>query len=486
MSRTLVESKRPEAGADQRVADELLRIAIDASSASPTVLFLASGIFWLLVGSLMGAAASLKFNLPDWLGGYGPLTFGRLRPIHLNTVTYGWISLAGSGMIVWLTGRLCRVEIRWPGLLYASAILWNIGLFLGSLLVLAGYNAGMEWLEFPLPAAAVIAVAFLLFAASIYRTFAARQVEHVYVSLWYILASMTWFPVLYVIANSGLYQGVGEAAMNWWYGHNAIAVWFTPIGLAGAYYFIPKVIGRPIYSYYLGLLGFWSFALFYNWNGLHHLVGGPLPTWAISVSIVASLMMFVPVLAVAVNHHMTALGHLSIVKYSPTLRFVVFGAMSYTAVSFQGSLEATRSVQEVAHFTHYTVGHAHMGMYAFVTMVLFGAIYYILPRIAKWEWPYPTLIKVHFWLSAVGIVVYFLALTVGGWLQGLAMNTPSVPFIDTVELTKPYLWARTVGGILMTVGHVLFAYHFSLVVYRAGPIRFAPAWFRKAEEVAVE
>ena len=470
--------------ADQRLSDELTRIGIDDSAASPTVLFLASGVAWLLIGSLMGLIASVKLDLPDWLGGAGPITFGRLRTVHLNAVTYGWISLAGSGMIVWLMGRLCRTHIRWTALLFLSAILWNIGLFLGSALVILGYSGGMEWLEFPLPAAAVIALAFILFALSMFRTFAARQVEHVYVSLWYILASLTWFPLLYVIANAGLYQGVGEAAMNWWYGHNAITVWFTPIGLAGAYYFIPKVIGRPIYSYYLGLLGFWSFALFYNWNGLHHLVGGPLPTWAISVSIVASLMMFVPVLAVAVNHHMTALGHLSMIRYSPTLRFVVFGAMSYTATSFQGSLEATRSVQEVAHFTHYTVGHAHLGMYAFVTMVLFGAVYYIMPRIAKWEWPYPNLIKVHFWLSAAGIAIYFLSLTLGGWLQGLAMNNPSIPFIDTVNLTKPYLWGRSAGGILMTIGHCVFAYHFLLVIHRAGPKRFAPVWFRKAEEVA--
>jgi cytochrome c oxidase cbb3-type subunit 1 len=340
----------------------------------------------------------------------------------------------------------------------------------------------MEWLEYPLPVAVIIALGFVLFALAMFRTFVDRKVEHVYVSLWYIMASLIWFPFLYVIANSGAYQGVGEAAMNWWYGHNAIAVWFTPIGLASVYYFIPKVIGRPIYSYYLGLLGFWSFALFYNWNGLHHLVGGPLPTWAISISIVASLLMFIPVLAVAVNHHLTAFKHLTIVRFSPTLRFVVFGAMSYTAVSFQGSLEATRTMSEVVHFTHYTVGHAHLGMYAFVSMVMFGAIYYIMPRIAKWEWPFPNLIKLHFWLSAVGVAVYFVSLTIGGWLQGEAMNTPAAPFIDSVSLTIPYLWARSIGGLMMTLGHILFAYHFGLVVYRAGPRRFAPAWYRKAEE----
>ena len=162
--------------ADQRLSDELTRIGIDDSAASPTVLFLASGVAWLLIGSLMGLIASVKLDLPDWLGGVGPITFGRLRPVHLNAVTYGWISLAGSGMIVWLMGRLCRTHIRWTALLFLSAILWNIGLFLGSALVILGYSGGMEWLEFPLPAAAVIALAFILFALSMFRTFAARQV----------------------------------------------------------------------------------------------------------------------------------------------------------------------------------------------------------------------------------------------------------------------------------------------------------------------
>jgi cytochrome c oxidase cbb3-type subunit 1 len=399
----------------------------------------------------------------------------------LNTVVFGFVSLAGAGMVIWLTGRLCRTHIRWTGLLYVSVIIWNLGLLLGTALVLAGYSEGMEWLEFPLIAVVPVALGFVLFAASILKTFANRSVEHIYISLWYILASLVWFPILYVIGNGRFYQGVSQAAMNWWFAHNLLTVWVTPLGLAGAYYFIPKVIGRPIYSYYLGLLGFWSFALFYNWNGLHHLVGGPVPTWAVSISIVASLLMFIPVITVAVNHHMTAFGNLKLVRYSPTLRFVVFGAMSYTVVSLQGSLEATRTMQEIVHFTHYTVGHAHLGVYSFASMILFGAMYYILPRIAKWEWPYPALIKVHFWLTAVGVLLYFVAMEVGGWLQGMAMVNGAVPFIDSVIVTRPWLWGRSIGGVMMTIGNILFAYHFALVVYRAGPIRFAPGWVRKAE-----
>jgi cytochrome c oxidase cbb3-type subunit 1 len=285
-----------------------------------------------------------------------------------------------------------------------------------------------------------------------------------------------WLPILYVIANLPFYSGVTHAAVNWWYAHNLLTVWVTPAGLAAAYYFIPKVIGRPIHSYYLSLLGFWSFALFYNWNGIHHLIGGPLPTWLISVSVVASVLMFIPVITVAINHHLTMVGHFGKLKYSPTLRFVVFGAMCYTAVSFQGSIEALRSFNEITHFTHYTIGHAHLGLYAFFTMILFGAIYYIMPRLTRWEWPYPVLIKFHFWFVAFGIALYVVSMTVGGFLQGLYMNDASRPFMESVELTKPYLLTRSIAGVLILIGHLFFIYLFYLMVRRKGVMRLAPPW----------
>ncbi len=478
-----LESKQKALQTDRSQSEEQLRIRIDESTRTPTVLYFVTALGWLLVGTVFGLLASLKFNLPDWLGDISVLTFGRIRPAHLNTVIYGWASLAGAGMNVWLTTRLCRVPLQLGWLNYIAAALWNLGVLFGTIAVLTGYSQGLEWLEFPTFASGLIAVGFVFFAVSIIQTFRKRKVQHLYISLWYILASMLWFPLLYVTANLGIYQGVTEAAMNWWYAHNALAVWFTPIGLAGAYYFIPKVIGRPIYSYYLGLLGFWAFALFYNWNGIHHLIGGPLPTWLVTISIVASVMMVVPVLAVAVNHHMTTVQHFRLLRYSPTLRFVVFGAMSYTAVSLQGSLEATRSFNEVVHFTHYTVGHAHFGVYGFLSMILFGAMYYIMPRLAKWEWPYPNLIKIHFWTTAVGIIIYVLAMIIGGWIQGMQMIDASIPFIGVVEITKPFLWVRTVGGGLMMIGHLVFAYQFFLIIKRAGPRRFAPALFRESAPV---
>ncbi len=462
---------------DQAASDPVaFRARLDETAAVPVLLYFSTAVFWLLAGTLFGLLASLKFDMPDWLGSIPCLTFGRVRPAHLNSVVYGWASLAACGCEVWLISRLCRAPIRRRSWLVISAVLWNLGLAYGTLAILFGYSQGVEWLEYPLPAVVLIAAGFLLFAGSILATFFARKVEHLYVSLWYIVASVIWFPLLYVVANLPIYSGVLHGVVNWWYGHNALAVWFTPAGLALAYYFIPKVIGRPVYSYYLSLLGFWSFALFYNWNGVHHLVGGPVPNWLQTISIIASVMMVIPVLAVAVNHHMTAFKHLREVKTSPTLRFVVFGAMCYTAVSFQGSMEALRSVQEVAHFTHYTIGHAHLGVYAFLTMILFGAMYYITPRVSRWEWTRPKLIEVHFWHAAAGVGLYVIAVCTGGWLEGMQMNDAAKPFVDVVSFTRPFLTVRSASGILMGASHLIFAFLFVEMILRRGPRQLAAPW----------
>jgi cytochrome c oxidase cbb3-type subunit I len=242
--------------------------------------------------------------------------------------------------------------------------------------------------------------------------------------------------------------------------------------LAAIYYFIPKVIGRPIHSYYLSVLGFWSLALFYNWNGFHHLVGGPYPAWMITVSIVASVMMVIPVVSTAINHHFTLIGHFGKLWYSPTLRFIVFGAMSYTVSSLQGVLSSVRWFSEVAHFTHHTVAHAHWGMYAFFTMTMFGSMYYILPRITGREWPSAKLISLHFWGTALGIILYVAPLSYGGWLQGKAMLDPAVPFLKVVELTLPWLKFRTLTGVLLGVAHLAFFVNVLWLLARCfGPYR---------------
>lgn len=470
MSSSLLAAINPSTQPD--VLDRYERSEIDRSCRLPVLLFFGSAIFWLLAGSLLGVVAAFKMNYPALLDNAAWLTFGRIRPAHLNIVAYGWGSSAAIGVGIWLMARLCRVPLMNQSLVISAAIIWNIGILIGTLGILAGDGRSIEWLEYPGYSTPIIFVAFALIAIWGVVMFRFRKPGHVYVSQWYLLAAFLWFPWLYATANILLVwqpmAGPSQGAVNWWYAHNVLGLWFTPIGLASAYYMIPKVIGRPIHSYYLSILGFWSLALFYSWNGMHHLIGGPFPAWLVSASIVASIMMFIPVITVAINHHMTMRGNFEALSWSPTLRFTVFGAMMYTLVSLQGSSMAIPQLNALTHFTDYTIGHAHLGVYAFFSMMMFGAMYYIVPRLVAWEWPSANLIRWHFWLAAIGIIVMVGALTIGGLLQGFALNDPKVNFMTTLSLTWPWRMVRSISGTAMLVAHLLFAVNFVLILLKVG------------------
>jgi cytochrome c oxidase cbb3-type subunit 1 len=446
--------------ADVAARDDLdIRLRADASSRRPALLCFATALAWLLAGSVLGLIASLKLHLPDLWIDHAWLTFGRVRAAHLNTMIYGWASLAMLGVSVWLIPRLVHTELRWPRLAMVGAVVWNLGTAIGCVGILAGLTDGLEWLEMHRYwADPWLVVGGGLVGVPLLATLAAREADHLYVSVWYIMGAFVWFPVIFLVGNWP-FRGIESAAANWFYAHNALGLWLTAVGLGAAYYFIPKVLGRPIFSYQLSLLGFWTLAFFYALNGMHHLIGGPLPTWMITTSIVASALMVIPVAAVAVNHHLTVVGRFAALRYSPTLRFVVLGAMAYTAVSLQGMLTALREVNRVTHFTHWTIAHAHVGVYAFVTFVMFGSMYYILPRLVRHEWPSSAAVRWHFWLVLGGIVLYVVPLTIGGVLQGLALFDPDTPFQRSVEVVRPALVARSIAGLLLTAGHLVFAAH---------------------------
>ncbi len=462
-----------------RRAELQARVSADHSSRTPVLFFLVSAAFWLVVGSIFGLMVSLKFNLPDWLVSQPELTFGRLRPLHLNVVAYGWLSMAGVASALWLLPRTLRTALRGGEYAAAGALLWNVGMVAGIWALFNGWTDGVEWLEFPWQVDIFFVVGGALAGVPLLLTLRHRQVEHLYVSTWYVAAALIWFPILFTVANwPNVHFGVEHALVNWWFAHNVLGLWFTPLGLAAAYYLIPKIVGRPIYSYQLSLLGFWALALFYSQVGVHHLIGGPVPRWVVTLSIVTSVAMVLPVIAVAVNHHLTVLGRFEALKRSPVLRFVVAGAMMYTLASLQGSLSSLRTVNTVTHFTHYTIAHAHLGAYGFASLIFFGAAYFLVPRVTGKEWASRSLINLHFILVLVGFIVYFVALTIGGVLQGLAMLDESRPFIESVILTKPWLWGRTVGGTLMTAGHFVFAGHLAAVLLSkknvaADPLRLA-------------
>jgi len=452
------------------------RVQADRSTAFVTFVFLSCAVAWLVLASFAGLISSIKLHEPDFLTAQAWLTFGRLRTIHLNAVAYGWAPMAALGIAIWMLPRLLKTELMGGRFAMLGVMLWNAGLIAGLGCIAVGLNDGLEWLEIPWQVDILLVIGGALVALPLVFTLQNRRVKHLYVSVWYMGAALFWFPTLFLIGNiPGVHFGVEQATMNWWFGHNVLGLFYTPLALAAVYYFLPKIIGRPVQSYNLSLLGFWALAFFYGQVGGHHLIGGPVPSWLITLSIVQSMMMIVPVLSFSINQHLTMRGHFKTLIYSPTLRFIVLGGMMYTLSSIEGSIEALRSVSTVAHFTHFTVAHAHLGLYGFFTMVMFGAIYFVMPRVMSWEWPYPKLIALHFWLVVVGFSIYFIGLSIGGWLQGLAMLDASKPFMESVRVTLPYLKSRSVGGAIMTLGHLVFAFHFAIMALRYGPQRTGAA-----------
>lgn len=455
-------------------------VDIDSSMRFPALFFITCAIIWLQIGTVFALLASVTLHSPTWLPNWEWLTFGRIRSAHLNAVAFGWANNAAFAVGMWVMVRLCQTKLRNSWLLIVAGISWNIAITIGITALLAGQITSIEWLEMPRYISPILAVSFLMIGVWGITSFRYRESTHVYVSQWYILAALFWFPWLYIAVQTMVIwfpaHGTVQSLTNWWFGHNVLGLWYTPIGVAAMYYLIPKVLGRPIHSYYLSAIGFWALALFYNWAGVHHLVGGPIPAWLISAGIVASIMMVIPVFVTAINHHFTVIGKFKQVWLSPTLRFTVFGAMSYALSSLIGSAMALREVNEVTHFTHFTVGHAHHGAYAFFTMTMFGAIYYMMPRMINREWPSAGLIKIHFWGCAIGITIYVIGLSIGGWIQGLEMNNPDIPFIDTVVHTVPWLMSRSVGGSLMAIGHIAFLIHFIWMLFskktEGGPTLF--------------
>jgi cytochrome c oxidase cbb3-type subunit 1 len=468
MNATGIPLKEPAVSAAAGDTEQVERAYIDASTRVPVLMFYTSAIGWLILGTLLAGFVSWKLHSPDLLGDISFLTWGRVRPAHMNVMVYGWASMAGMGTAIWLMARLCRTVLRFPLLLVAGAAFWNLGVLVGVCAILLGDSTGYQWLEFPRYSAIILFVAYVLIASWAVLMFRYRRGEQIYITQWYLLGAFLWFPWLYAAGQLMLFvvpvQGVLQSAVGWWYANNLLFLWFGAIALGTAYYMIPKVIGRPVYSYHLATIGFWTYALFSSWIGMQRLVDGPFPAWMITASIAATILAMIPVATVGLNHHMTMQGYFPLMRYSPTLRFTVFGAMSYTVFSVVGVLISLRSVARYVHFTEASIAYSHLGLYAFFTMVIFGSMYYIVPRLVGREWRYASLIKLHFWASAYGIGLMTLMLLAGGFQQGADMQIPVLPFGESIETVSPYLRGRSLAGLLMAAAHFIFAYHFGLML----------------------
>lgn len=466
----------PDKGSADAWATE--RARIDASASTPVLTFFFSGLTWLLVSTIFGFIASWKLQNPTVLDDTQFLTYGRIVPAFNASFVYGWCSLAGMGVAIWLMGRLCRTPIRFPGALIFGAVAWNIGLFLAVVGILIGKNTGLENMEIPRPAAWMMFIGYFFVGIPGAALYKQRKTKAVFISVWYLLGAFFWFPWLFFTAHVLLGQpqlrGVMQNIVAAWFASGLNNYWFTTIGLAAAYYLIPKVINRPIHSYNLASIGFWSWAIFGGLTGMTKLSGGPVPAWLVTLSVSATIMLIVPLVTVGKNFIKTMEGNYHMVYYSPTLRFTFFGAVIFCIANALNIIFSLRGPDSIVHFTLFNNAMTDLVLYGFYSMVMFGAIYYITPRLVGCEWLSSSLIKLHFLGSAYGGAMAVAVMLFAGLATGSRAIDETSLFSQILSNTRAYLSGRTIALFLVTIGHTAFGLHFLLMLLRIGQPAGAP------------
>ena len=427
--------------------------------------YLGCSVFWLLFGTSVGEYVGIKFVAPD-VDHFSWLSFGRLRPVHTNAVFWGWASLAMIGLAYYVIPRVSNVPIASVKTGYRSLVLINASIIIGSICLMAGINnGGGEYREYTWPVMALFGIGVIISLQNFLKTISKRTTREIYVSNWYIISAMMFLLVIAVVAYwPGWQNGLGETIVQGYYMHQGVGMWFMLFNLGLMYYFLPQQLNKPIYSYSLGILAFWTQILFYTLIGTHHFIFSAIPWWLQTVAIVGSAGMIIPVVAGTTNFLMTFKGSWSKLSGSYTLPFYLIGVIFYFTGSLQGTAEAFRFTNLIWHFTDFTVAHSHLTMYGIISFMLWGFIYTIVPRLTGKEPPQIT-VGAHFWLALIGLLFYTFPLMYGSTLRGL-MWADGKPFIESVELMFPFWLWRAIGGSLMWFSHILFAYNFYVMVKR--------------------
>lgn len=417
--------------------------------------YLLSASVWLIVGTAYGLLAAVKLYWPEALE-FEIFSFGRIRPIHTNVVMFGWSSMALVGLALYVVTRTSKIPLVAPQIARIGMHLWNLTMVLVLITFSMGLTQGpQEYREMLWPIALIYAAGLGCNFFTAYQTLSKRETPEIYVSNWYIMGAFCWLAIIVTIAYIPVYQqGMGNIVIQGYYMHNAVGMWFSPMVLGITYYALPRMLGKPIYSYALGALGFWTAILFYTLIGAHHFVFSPVAWWVQTTAILFSVGMMVPVWSGFGNFFMTARGSWHKVRRSYPIIFLLTGVWGYALSSSQGTIEAFRSANIYWHFTNFTVGHSHLAMYGFVAFCIWGAIYGLVPRITS-RGPSNAMVGLHFWMAFVGGSLYVVAISIAGILQG-ASWVAGESFIASVDAAAPmWLW-RAIGGFMMVGSHIVF------------------------------
>jgi cytochrome c oxidase cbb3-type subunit I/II len=450
--------------------------------------FLLATVIWAAVAMLVGVLIAAQLNFWQLNFNTSWLTWSRIRPLHTNAAIFAFVGNMMFAGIYYSTQRLAKARLAsdflsqfhfwgWQAIIVAAAVTLPLGL-----------TRGKEYAELIWPINLMVVVVWVVFGVNFFWTLARRNEPSLYVAIWFYIATIVTVAMLYVVNHLSIptslthsypvFGGVQDALVQWWYGHNAVAFFLTTPILGIMYYFLPKAAERPVYSYRLSVIHFWSLVFVYIWAGPHHLLNTALPNWLQTLGTTFSLMLWAPSWGGMLNGLLTLRGAWDRVRTDPVLKFFAAAVTFYGMATFEGPLLSIRSVNALAHYTDWIIGHVHVGTLGWNGFMAAGMIYWLLPRL--WSKPlYSTaLANLHFWIGLVGILLYVSAMWTSGITQGVMLNGTSENgtvlaypnFLDTLNAIRPMMLMRVVGGSLYLSGWLLLAYNFFRTVRGARPV----------------
>lgn len=432
-------------------------------------MFAIAALGWGIIGFLVGLIVAIKLYLPEFLGGIDFLSYGRLRPLHTNAVIFAFAGNAIFVGVYYSLQRLCKTRMFSDALSKIHFWGWQTIVVSAALTLPLGITTSKEYAELEWPIDVAITLVWVVFGWNMIGTVLRRKERHMYVAIWFYLATFITVALLHVVNSLALpvhllksysmYAGVQDALVQWWYGHNAVAFFLTTPFLGIMYYFIPKASGRPVFSYRLSIIHFWALIFLYIWAGPHHLLYTALPDWAQSLGVVFSFMLIAPSWGGMVNGLLTLRGAWDKVRVDPVLKFLVVGITAYGMSTFEGPMMSLKNINALTHYTDYIIAHVHLGALLWNGGLTFAMLYYIIPRIYRTSLHSVAQANWHFWLMTLGVIIYVVPLYFGGitqslmWKQFLPDGTLQYTnFLDTVSQLIPMYIMRSIGGTLYLVG----------------------------------